>query len=222
VTYFNLKDMKELLIIIPALNEEKTIKKIIQKAKIFGDVLVVNDGSIDKTKNIAKKNGVSVISHNINLGYDQAINSGLEFFVKKKYKYVITIDADGQLPPNYIKSFKKKLKLNADIVCGVRSRVDRIGEKIFIFFSKIIWNLQDPLCGMKGYSFNYIKKFFNRNFFFNSICTELLIKGKKRKVNITELKINNKIRSDESRFGSGILTELKIIFTFFKCLVFVR
>ena len=75
--------MKELLIIIPALNEEKTIKKIIQKAKIFGDVLVVNDGSIDKTKNIAKKNGVSVISHNINLGYDQAINSGLEFFVKK-------------------------------------------------------------------------------------------------------------------------------------------
>ena len=222
MTYFNLKDMKELLIIIPALNEEKTIKKIIQKAKIFGDVLVVNDGSIDKTKNIAKKNGVSVISHNINLGYDQAINSGLEFFVKKKYKYVITIDADGQLPPNYIKSFKKKLKLNADIVCGVRSRVDRICEKIFIFFSKIIWNLQDPLCGMKGYSFNYIKKFFNRNFFFNSICTELLIKGKKRKVNITELKINNKIRSDQSRFGSGILTELKIIFTFFKCLVFVR
>ena len=48
--------MKELLIIIPALNEEKTIKKIIQKTKIFGDVLVVNDGSIDETKKIAKKN----------------------------------------------------------------------------------------------------------------------------------------------------------------------
>ena len=75
--------MKELLIIIPALNEEKTIKKIIQKTKIFGDVLVVNDGSIDETKKIAKKNGVMVISHKINLGYDQAINSGLEFFVKK-------------------------------------------------------------------------------------------------------------------------------------------
>ena len=100
--------MKELLIIIPALNEEKTIKKIIQKAKIFGDVLVVNDGSKDNTKDIAIKNGVSVISHNINLGYDKAINSGLEFFIKKKYKYVITIDADGQLPPNYIKLFKHR------------------------------------------------------------------------------------------------------------------
>jgi glycosyltransferase involved in cell wall biosynthesis len=222
VTCFNLKDMKELLIIIPALNEEKTIKKIIQKAKIFGDVLVVNDGSKDNTKDIAIRNRALVISHNINLGYDKAINSGLEFFIKKKYKYVITIDADGQLPPNYIKLFKKKLKLNTDIVCGVRTRVDRTSEKIFLFFSKIIWNLQDPLCGIKGYSYNYIKKFFNKKIFFNSISTELLIKGKKRKINVTELKINNKIRSDESRFGSGILTELKIVFTFFKCLAFVR
>ena len=118
--------------------------------------------------------------------------------------------------------FKKKLKLNTDIVCGVRTRVDRTSEKIFLFFSKIIWNLQDPLCGIKGYSYNYIKKFFNKKIFFNSISTELLIKGKKRKINVTELKINNKIRSDESRFGSGILTELKIVFTFFKCLAFVR
>ena len=75
--------MKELLIIIPAFNEEKTIKKIIQKVKIFGDVLVVNDGSKDKTKDIALKNRVSVISHNTNLGYDQAINSGLDYFIKK-------------------------------------------------------------------------------------------------------------------------------------------
>ena len=50
--------MKELLIIIPALNEEKTIKKIIQKTKIFGDVLVVNDGSIDETKKLLKKMGL--------------------------------------------------------------------------------------------------------------------------------------------------------------------
>ena len=126
MTYFNFRNMKELLIIIPAFNEEKTIKKIIQKVKIFGDVLVVNDGSKDKTKDIALKNRVSVISHNTNLGYDQAINSGLEYFIKKKYKYVITIDADGELPVDYISLFKKKLKFNKDIVCGVRNRVDRI------------------------------------------------------------------------------------------------
>tara|TARA_Y100000992_G_C21265953_1_gene493961 strand:- start:1449 stop:2093 length:645 start_codon:yes stop_codon:yes gene_type:complete len=214
--------MKELLIIIPALNEEKMIEKIIQKVKIFGDVLVVDDGSKDNTKYIAIKNRALVISHNTNLGYDKAINSGLNFFIKKKYKYVITIDADGQLPPDYIKLFKKKLQSKSDIVCGVRSRVDRIGEKIFIFFSKIIWNLQDPLCGMKGYSFNYVKKFFNNNNFFNYISTELLIKGKKRKIKITELKIKNKNRLDESRFGSGILTEFKIVLTFIKCVVFIK
>ena len=214
--------MKELLIIIPALNEEKMIEKIIQKVKIFGDVLVVDDGSKDNTKYIAIKNRALVISHNNNLGYDKAINSGLNFFIKKKYKYVITIDADGQLPPDYIKLFKKKLQSKSDIVCGVRSRVDRIGEKIFIFFSKIIWNLQDPLCGMKGYSFNYVKKFFNNNNFFNYISTELLIKGKKRKIKINELKIKNKNKLDETRFGSGILTEFKIFLTFIKCVVFIK
>jgi glycosyltransferase involved in cell wall biosynthesis len=214
--------MKELLIIIPAFNEEKTIKKIIQKVKIFGDVLVVNDGSKDKTKDIALKNRVSVISHNTNLGYDQAINSGLEYFIKKKYKYVITIDADGELPVDYISLFKKKLKFNKDIVCGVRNRVDRISEKIFLFFSRIIWGLQDPLCGMKGYSFNFLKIFFNKKRLFNSISTELLIKGKLKNRNITELKIKNKIRLDKSRFGSGFFTELKIIFTLLKCLIFVR
>ena len=222
MTYFNFRNMKELLIIIPAFNEEKTIKKIIQKVKIFGDVLVVNDGSKDKTKDIALKNRVSVISHNTNLGYDQAINSGLEYFIKKKYKYVITIDADGELPVDYISLFKKKLKFNKDIVCGVRNRVDRISEKIFLFFSRIIWGLQDPLCGMKGYSFNFLKIFFNKKRLFNSISTELLIKGKLKNRNITELKIKNKIRLDESRFGSGFFTELKIIFTLLKCLIFVR
>ena len=214
--------MREFLILIPAFNEEKTIKKIIQKVKVFGDVLVINDGSKDSTKDIAIKNGVSIISHSVNLGYDQAINSGLKFFVKKKYKYVITIDADGQLPPNYIKLFKKELKNKIDIVCGVRSRVDRVGEKIFLLFSKFIWNLKDPLCGMKGYSFGYIKKFLKKNILFNSISTELLIKGKIRKMSISEVKICNKTRSDESRFGAGILTDLKIIFTFFKCLILVK
>ena len=75
--------MREFLILIPAFNEEKTIKKIIQKVKVFGDVLVINDGSKDSTKDIAIRNGVSIISHSVNLGYDQAINSGLKFFVKK-------------------------------------------------------------------------------------------------------------------------------------------
>lgn len=214
--------MKDLLILIPAFNEEKTIKKIIQNVKVFGDVLVINDGSKDRTKDIAVKNDVFVISHSLNLGYDQAINSGLNFFVKKKYKYVITIDADGQLPAKYIKLFKKKLKNKINIVCGVRSRVDRIGEKIFLFFSKFIWNLKDPLCGMKGYSFGYVKKYFKKKILFQSISTELLIRGKIRKINISEVKIKNKTRSDESRFGTGVLTELKIIFTFFKCLILVK
>ena len=194
---------------------------MINGIKKYGRVLVIDDGSSDQTKKIALKNGAMVLSHKKNLGYNQAINSGLKFFLKKKFKQVITIDADGQLPTIYIKIFKKALDSNVDIVCGVRAKVNRIGEKIFLFFSKTFWNLQDPLCGMKAYSFSFIKEYYEEPNF-DSINTELLIKGKKNNAEIKELLVDNKSRKDESRFGKGISVNLFIIFTFFKCLILIK
>ena len=78
------KKSKDLLILVPAFNEEKTLKKMINGIKKYGRVLVIDDGSSDQTKKIALKNGAMVLSHKKNLGYNQAINSGLKFFLKKK------------------------------------------------------------------------------------------------------------------------------------------
>tara|TARA_B100000941_G_C28501010_1_gene554213 strand:+ start:101 stop:748 length:648 start_codon:yes stop_codon:yes gene_type:complete len=211
---------KNLLIIVPALNEDKTIKKIIIKLKKFGHVLVVDDGSNDKTKYISKKIGAKVLSHKKNLGYNQALNSGYRYFLKKKYRNVITIDADNQLPAHYIKKFIKKLNEGTNIVCGVRHRVNRLGEKFFIFFSNLIWGLKDPLCGLKGFSYDFIKKNYSKPKF-DSINTELIIKGRRTR-SIKHLEIKNKSRKDTSRFGDGFLVNINIILTFFKCLIFIK
>ncbi len=216
-----LSKKKDLLILIPALNEQKTIKKIVRELKKIGQILVIDDGSHDKTELVAKKNGAHVIKHKINLGYNEAINTGLKFFLKKKFKKVITIDADGQLPPKYVKIFNNHLNSKFEIICGIRSNVKRFGEKVFIFFSKIIWGLKDPLCGLKGFSYNFIKKNFN-NSKFNSINTEMLIKGRKKFIMINEIPIKNNQRKGNSRFGEGIKTDLFIIFTLIKCFVFIK
>ena len=78
-----LNNKKDLLILIPAFNEGKTIQKKIKKTKKYGDILIVDDGSKDEPVKNSKKNGAKVISHKTNLGYNQAINTGYRYFLKK-------------------------------------------------------------------------------------------------------------------------------------------
>lgn len=92
---------KEILIIIPAYNEEKNIQAVLDhlsqselKEKV--DILVINDASSDATNWIAHQNGVTIISNIFNLGYGSSIQLGYKYAIRRKYKYVIQMDADGQ------------------------------------------------------------------------------------------------------------------------------
>ena len=119
------------------------------KCKKISDVIVVNDGSKDKTGYLAKKYGAKVINHKTNNGYDEAISSAVKFF-KINYSKIIFIDADGDHPIKEIKRFNNYLN-NYDLVCGVRKNIFRLGER-FLYFSYLRWRLKDPLCGMKAYN----------------------------------------------------------------------
>ena len=71
--------MNQIVAIIPAYNEEKTIAEVLQKASGFvSAIIVVNDGSNDATANIAQTNGAIVISHAINRGLGAALGTGFE------------------------------------------------------------------------------------------------------------------------------------------------
>ena len=75
-------------IVVPARNEEKTIGKVIDSIKKYGDVLVVDDASYDKTTSILKKTKVKFLrNHNV-LGYEETVLKGMRHFLKKKYKYI--------------------------------------------------------------------------------------------------------------------------------------
>ena len=76
--------------IIPAYNEEENIANIVKKTKKYVDyVIVVDDGSRDKTTEVAKKAGAIVLRHAINLGKGAALKTGCDFAVKKGAKFIV-------------------------------------------------------------------------------------------------------------------------------------
>lgn len=110
--------------LIPAYNEENTIEEVIRQIKKIKLLpIVINDCSEDKTGKIAKKNGVTVISHKINKGKGESIKSGLKYLKKKypKIKYIVIVDADLQFDPKEsLKLIEPLKKGEADYVIGSR------------------------------------------------------------------------------------------------------
>jgi glycosyltransferase involved in cell wall biosynthesis len=86
------------LIVIPALDEEATVGSVVTsiRAEIDADVLVVDDGSTDRTAQEALAAGAMVLQHPYNLGVGAALRSGFRYAVGQGYQAVVQVDADGQ------------------------------------------------------------------------------------------------------------------------------
>jgi glycosyltransferase involved in cell wall biosynthesis len=92
------------LIIIPAFNEEKQIASVIEGIRKYcdADIVVIDDGSKDRTVERAWSVGVLVIRHPFNMGYGVAVQTGYKYALENDYDYLMQIDGDGQHHPAYI------------------------------------------------------------------------------------------------------------------------
>ncbi len=92
--------MHDTLIIIPAYNEELHVGRVIEGLQAHGpaaDILVINDGSVDRTASVADSYpGVTVLTHPTNIGYGAALESGYRYAAAQGYEYLLQFDADGQ------------------------------------------------------------------------------------------------------------------------------
>ena len=212
-------DRSKVAILIPALNEENSIGRVVENCLNYGEVIVVNDGSIDKTKLIANKKGAIVLNHPFKMGYDKALNTCFDYAFKRKYLFFVTVDADGQHNPSDLETLINKLDKGFEVVVGNRETKARLSEYVFSLYTKIFWNISDPLSGMKGYKSSVYEKlgYFDS---YNSIGTELLLFSLKKGYKVTEIQINVHPRFGKSRFGNAFRSNLRIlksfIFSFFK------
>jgi glycosyltransferase involved in cell wall biosynthesis len=116
--------MEKVLVIIPAYNEEEaigTVLKDIRASLPRADVLVINDGSTDRTSIEARQAGAMVVDLPFNLGLGVAIQTGLLFAQRKGYEAVIRMDGDGQHRALELKWLLGPIeKGEADMVVGSR------------------------------------------------------------------------------------------------------
>jgi glycosyltransferase involved in cell wall biosynthesis len=197
-------------VVIPAFNEARSIESVVCQIKSCDVAIVVDDGSTDRTAELARSAGAFVVSHEKNLGYDCALETGLCSARDLNCKYAVTMDADGQHDPMLLEIYRQELESGAELVVGQRDRTQRWSEMLFGTITSMIWGLKDPLCGMKGYRIDLLMHLENLNTY-QSIGTELAMRLVKGKALIAQPKIKTRSRTGLSRFGSGLKANIRII-----------
>lgn len=138
----------KLIIILPAFNEELSLNMVlddIRKIKIDGfkkEIVVVNDGSTDRTAKVAAKNKATVLNHIINRGLGGALSTGLKYARQRNADIAVTFDADGQHKANDIQRLVEPIiKKKADIVIGsrqLRGKNMPLDRKIINYIANLI------------------------------------------------------------------------------------
>ncbi|MBP3205727.1 MAG: glycosyltransferase family 2 protein [Lachnospiraceae bacterium] len=164
---------KELLIIIPAYNEEKNIGAVLdglQNLSVtdIAEILVIDDASRDNTAAVARGKGVAVITQLCHMGYGSALQLGYQYAVRKDFSYVIQLDADGQHDVGNVMKIYERLRTVddngdcPDLVLGSRFMqgapaypVSFAKKAAYAWFGGIIRllagkKIMDPTTGLQG------------------------------------------------------------------------
>lgn len=139
------------IVIVPSYGEEKNITHVIRGLKNHApdaDILIIDDGSKDKTREIADRYGIATIRHPFNMGYGVTIQTGYKYAVRNDYDILIQFDGDGQHDPRFIRPMIKLLEeSDSDVVIGSRflkgGRYDapffrKLGIKVFSKIASLI------------------------------------------------------------------------------------
>lgn len=202
-------DRSRIGIVVPALNEERSIGSVVEMCCHYGTPIVVDDGSTDGTATTARNAGATVVSHALNRGYDGAINSGFRAASEMGCDVVVTIDADGQHNPDLIGRFLATLETGVDVVIGARNKRSRLAEHCFAGLTWLLYGIRDPLCGMKGYRMPVYRALGHFDSY-GSIGTELALFAARSNYRIAQIPIMVRDRVDAPRFGRTLQANLKI------------
>ena len=181
--------MGDFCVLIPAYNEEKNIKKLLDELIKFVDkdkLIVIDDGSKDRTGRVAEECGVCVISNEKNLGKGEALRKGFEEAIKKSIPWIITMDGDLQHHPYDIPKFLKIAKEDdVDVIIGSRMKNLKnmpfhriLSNKItsFLISLRIGQKIDDSQCGFRMIRKKVLEKISLQKKHF-SLESELLLKA---------------------------------------------
>ena len=198
------------LTVIPAYNEAETIEYIIKQCIIFSDVLVINDGSKDNTKEVSEAAGAEVVNHSENFGYERAIKTGADYFLKKEqYDKLIYVDADGEISCSCAQFMVSQLSPEVPIIIGSREKKYRLVEKIICIWINHQFQIEDVMCGCKAFHRSVISNFTPAKL--SGLCfTHCAVMLAQTGVRIKNYPVYGSKRLGTPRFGGLLKANLKL------------
>ncbi|HII17047.1 TPA: glycosyltransferase family 2 protein [Candidatus Woesearchaeota archaeon] len=203
-------------VVIPAYNEAGRIGGVLEKVKKHAqNVIVVDDGSRDKTSHEAEEHAVIALRHAVNLGKGAALKTGCDYAVKNGALRMVVLDADAQHNPEHIPAFFSALA-HHDIVFSYRKRtkampaVLRFGNWFISSAATLLYGirLRDTQCGYRAFTEGAYKRIrWSASDY--SMESEMIANAGKQKLRYAELPIET-IYADRYK-GTTILDGIKIV-----------
>jgi len=220
-----------IIITLPAYNEEKDLGNVLDEVREVMDktdyaykIQVIDDGSSDKTVEVAKKHGAKVYSNKRNLGLAETFQREIEDCLKSKADIIVHTDADGQYHPRHIPELIKKIEEGYDLVLGSRFRgklvgmpfLKKLGNKVFAktISSLVGVKITDSTTGFRAFTRELASEIRFINTF--TYTQEQIIRAAKQKFRITEIPIETRRTRDSRLFKNPFEYALKAWINIFR------
>ena len=206
------------LIIIPAFNEAANIRQVVRgvnESVPWADVVVIDDGSTDKTFDEAVASGAFVIRHPFNLGYGAALQTGYKYAWRNGYELVAQIDGDGQHDPASLLPLLARVESKeANLVVGTRFHADsgyrptglkRAGSAVFGAVARAVTRqrITDPTSGFQAMDRSVISVFQSDLFPHDYPDTDVLIMLHRLGFKLAEVPVKMRQRGAGRSMHSG-------------------
>jgi len=217
------------LAIVPAFNEEASVGRVIDELRAFDpgfDIVVVDDGSVDRTAGVAADRGAHVIRLPFNLGIGGAVQTGYRFAFEQSFDIAVQVDGDGQHDPAQLpKILGPVLNGDADMVVGSRfagggvyrsTAVRRVGIRIFasVVSAVVRQRVTDTTSGFRAVNRKGIA-LFAADYPHDYPEVEATVMFVKHKLRLTEVPVEMRERSG----GQSSITALRSIYYMTKVLL---
>lgn len=210
-------------VVVPAYNEERTIGNVLDSLLEYfrpEEVIVVNDGSRDRTEEIARSKGVRVVRHIINRGLGGALGTGIKYALLKGAEIIVTFDADGQhLTSDALRVMAPVAEGRADFAVGSRLKGDisempfvkRFGNFVLdsitaLFATRYVSDSQSGLRCFNRECASKVRITCDRY----AVSSEIIIEVSKARCRIVEVPIKAIYTEYAMRKGTNVLEGIKI------------